>query len=194
MMLAFKEWARIDHTDDDNSITLVLARTIALLERQFGILIASQSWEWTPRSAEDSAGASGAPENRLCCRNGTQGGQPVSWGYLPIPLRGITGFSGYRIGFGTLNPYFQLAGDTTYGNFAQIFLESIDAAIPIEVGDVFTLDTEVTYDIVPFELIDVILRYALFLWENRESATEREMREVPDWLNRAWGPFWTPRV
>jgi hypothetical protein len=191
MMVGFKEWARIDHDDDDNSITLTLARTIGLLERQFGVLIASQTWEWLPRTVSDTTGYADAPENRLCCANG---GARVSWFYVPIPLRGITSVTGYRPGMGDITAYFRLAGDSTYSNFAQTYLESLQSDMQVEPEDVFTLATNVVYDIVPFELVDVILRYALFMWENRESATERAMAEVPDWLNRAWAPFWSPRV
>jgi len=88
---------------------------------------------------------------------------------------------------------FRLVGDLDYSMFGQIYLQGMDGAT-VQVGDVCELSTDVTMEVLGFELVDLILRYALFLWENRESATDREMSEVPDFLNRAWGPFWSPRV
>ena len=120
-----------------------------------------------------------APENRLCCCNGTPA---ISWGFLPLPLRGVTGFSMTLANPGSGS--FRLVGDLDYSTFGQIYLQGIDGST-VQVGDVAELSTDVTMEVLGFELVDLILRYSLFLWENRESATERGMSEVPDWLNRA---------
>jgi hypothetical protein len=194
---AFKAWARIDHTDDDNAITLLLARTISLLERQLGILIATQTWDWIPRVKDyGTAAPANAPENRLQCCNGFPA---ISWGFLPVPLRGITKITVKRPNTGQGSPttdvtaQFQLWGDVNYCEFGQIYLQGINGAT-VEVADIVTLQTEVTEALLAYELVDIILRYALYLWENRESATASAMAEVPDFLSRTWGPLWSPRV
>jgi hypothetical protein len=195
LLPTFKGWARIDHNDDDTAATACLARTIGQLERQFGILIASQQWEWTPRDVQSPAQPANLPENRLCC---CQGMPPFSWGFLPLPLRGVTDATVTRVvpppdPPADVSDQFRITGEVNYSDFGQAYLQGLDGAT-VQIADVVTLATNVTADIVPPELVDVILRYALFIWENRESATDRGMTDVPDWLNRAWGPFWSPRV
>jgi hypothetical protein len=182
----FKAWARIDHTDDNSALELMLSRTMGLLERQWGVAIAPAIWEWVPRSGAYAL-PTGVPENRLACACPPL----VSWSYVPIPLRGITGATVAHGGVDVSNT-FALAGDTVYGDFGQMYLQAL--VDPIQTDDVVTLNVETSATMLPPELVDVLFRYALFIWENRESATERGMAEVPDWINRAWGPFWSPRV
>lgn len=193
LLVPFKAWARIDHDDDDASCKLTIARTIDLLERQLGILIAPQEWLWIPRDDMGNA----TTDNRLACYC-QHCGPMVSWSYLPIPLRGVTAFTVSREG-NDVSADFRLAGDISYADFGQSYLASANG---VQVADEITLKGGATVsgtapDLMtdlPPALLDLIFRYGLFLWENRESATDRAMSEVPDWVNRSWAAFWVPRV
>lgn len=179
----FKAWARIDHTDDDDSLSLMLAGAIDQLSRQLGIEIALGEWTWSPVDP-------GMPgnTNRLACAC-----NPPGWSatYIPIPVRGVTSFTVDRGGVDVSND-FHLSGDTYWGDFGEMFLASDGGA---QVGDVVTLVSGTLDEAdVPFGLTSIIFRYGLYIWENRESASEKNLSEVPDFLLRAWSVYWTPRV
>lgn len=181
----FKSWARIDHDDDDDSLTLTLAGAIEQLSKQLGIDIARGVWLWIPISAS----APGVT-NRLACACAPQGWSST---YIPVPVRGVVSFTVSR---GEppvdVSAGFHLAGNLYWGDFGETFLASDAGA---QVGDVVRLTggTDTASDVPP-ALTNIVFRYGLFIWENRESATDKTIAEVPDFLLRAWSIYWTPRA
>jgi len=195
LLIAFKQWARIDHDDDDGSLGLTLMRGLDLLERQWGVVLNVSTWRWVPREA-NGMGLAEQDDNRLACM--CRHVPPrASWKQVPVPIVGIAGFRVDRDGT-DVSADFSLTGDTFYPDFGQAYLSSADGVQP---GDVVMLSagplvsgTTPNVNLYPPAVVDVLFRYCLFLWENREAATDKQMADVPDWVNRAWALFWQPRV
>jgi hypothetical protein len=186
----FKQWARIDHTDDDASLKLMLASVTDLLERQLGISIAPAGWHWVPREANDPLDTI----DRGPCHHARQ-----LWTYVPVPFRGAIEFTVSRAS-GDVTSEFVLDGDTHPGNFGQQYLAAVSGAAGVAVDDAVMLavgfdPAKDSIEQLPPALLDVLFRYALYIWENRESVVVgNTVNEMPDFLSRAWAPFWTPRV
>jgi hypothetical protein len=172
----FKAWARIDHTDDDRGLSLILARAIELLERQFGVCIAPSVWTWRP-VVDAMAG------NRLAC--GCYGAPAYSANLAPVPLRGVVAFTVMRgdVPDDVSSQFELVGGDDT---FAQLYLASAEG---VGQSDVVQLETgqPIDPDKFPPALMDVVFRYALFLWENRESAPTEALATCPT-SSTAHGP------
>lgn len=188
---SFKSWARVDHNDDDEALELLLAEAMNLLERQLGISIAYQEWTWTPIPEPGTPGTrAGSGTNRLACCGG---GPAVSSGYLPIPIRGVQSFTVTR---GEppvdVSDQFYLSGETYWGDFGQTYLASYSG---VQASDdiVLVAGTDDAAEVPP-ALVNILFRYALFLWENRESGAAHAVTEMPDFLQRAWSIYWTPRL
>ena len=170
LLPTFKDHARIDNTDDDAQAELTLARAISQLERQYGIAIAPQVWAWV-------------------------------WGYDPLGFRGriptreavpVKNVYSYSVDFNgdDISAQFSLvaAADLTGESFLYNPTGFIPGAvIELSAGYQAADDIDVT-------LLDLILRYAAYLWENREAAADNKLDFVPDWVNQAWAAFWVPRV
>ena len=194
LLVPFKAWARIDHDDDDASLTLTLARALDLLQRQWGVVLIPSEWRWVPRP--EGSGLDLQTDNRLLCFCQHPAGR-LSWSAVPVPIRGVSGFTVEREGL-DVSAEFTLSGDIFYGDFGQTYLTSADGIKPADVvtlvGGPVNATDEADADMLPPAVVDVLFRYSLFLWENRESSTDKQMSEVPDWINRAWALFWVPRV
>lgn len=178
LLVAFKAWARIDHDDDDDALRLNLARVVDLLERQFGIAIAPQEWAWLPLQPRSPASA----------RFGSA--LPA----LGLPVRGVADFTATRGAEDVTDEYeIEGAGALSGTAYDELRLVRAGGILP---GDTLLLTAGVTVDTVDAltpALVDLLLRYGLYLWENRESGSAATLADVPDWVNRAWATFWTPR-
>jgi len=197
----FKEWARIDHNDDDALATSMLAAVIASLERQWDIAFAPARYEWRPY--ETNAVPPDRPYNAAWpWRAGYP--SPSAWTYVPVPIRGISTFKvlkpPYTGGANDVSANFVLAGDLNYATFGQTFLQAKAGTTGLQPDWQVILETEGIYhdpedtSYLPPALWNVVARYALFVWENRESAMPTNLQEVPDFHDRAWAVFWAPRV
>lgn len=166
----FKAWIRVDHADDDAAISSTLARAISQLERQFAVSIHPRVWTETITELGAAFYLQEPP--------------------VPVPLRGIVNFTAFRGGVLVPDEY-KLLRDYRAYPFGPVFLTG-----PFLVDD--DLGFQVGFGIGPFQmppdLMDVVFRYAAFMWENRESGAERNLSEMPDWVDRAWSGFWVPRA
>lgn len=187
MLASFKQWARIDHADDDVQLELVLRRAMASLERQLGISIVSAEWEFVPFT--DTLQDTSPPYVPQGC-----GCEPVTLrpaSQVVVPVLGVSSFTASDVGGGDVTADFTLVHPYQDMVTGRARLIAKTGTIPADTK--FILVVGATADM-PAEVIDVVYRFALYLWENRESATDRAMSEVPDWLNRSWGTLWVPRV
>lgn len=177
----FKAYARIDHDDDDDGLKLILSETVALLERQFGVAIAPQVWAW------QLDGTTATSANRLAC---ACDGLPAS---AIVPIRGV---NDWRASRGTppvdVTAEYSMAGNLYWADFSPLALERAGGIVG---GDTLELIAGMPEggSLSP-GLFNLVFRYGLFLWENRESGGAQDLTEAPDWLLRVWSTYWTPRL
>ncbi len=186
---SFKAWARIDHDDDDAQLTLVLRRAMAALERQLGISIATATWEFVPYT--DTLVDTLPVIVPHWCGCDPIGNRPTSM--VTIPLVGVRSFTATDVDNVDVTADFVLVMPSLDDVLGPARLRAKVGNIPADTRFVVTVGSEDDDDMPP-EVTDVLYRFALYLWESRESAAERSMTEVPDWATRAFGSLWVPRV
>jgi len=174
LLPAFKAQSRITDPLDDAEAKSVLGRAINFVEIRSGIVIAAATFLWVPIYA----------------------GAPFDVSHLPVPVRGLTTFMADREGVDVSDEYW-LTGNAM-NDYAMVIMSREGGFYP---GDNFVLeaglprnyDTDTPLPIAP-ALVDVVLRYAAYLWEFREAATLGQAANLtPDWFNESIAIFWVPR-
>lgn len=175
MLPLLKAQARIDRTDEDQQATEIMARAIGRVERQSGICIAPQQWQWMPRDPTRYPYAATYETAR--------------WNDVQIPLRGWSTIEGKDAADVALT--YTLTGDVSQAQFGRVWLQRSPDGV--QASDLFTIDAGFTTpDDMPAELRDTLVRYAAALWENREAWGDTD--PMPEWVTEALGIFWIPVV
>jgi len=171
-----KAQSRIDRTDEDAQATEIMARVIGRVERQCGICIAPQVYEWTPRAGTGTNYSERMPPNY--------------WREMAIPVRGFSEVTG--VDNGGLPVTITLHGDVDQLRFGPVWVGRDPSGV--QPADVFTIKAgyETTEEIPP-ELRDTLVRYGASLWEYRE-AWGANVDTMPEWVTEALGIFWVPGV
>lgn len=174
LLPAFLAQSRITDPADESEARSVLGRAINFVEIRSGIVIASATFLWVPIYL----------------------GSPYQVNHLPIPVRGTTSFIAEREGVDVSDQYW-ITGNAL-NDYSAMYLSREGG---FYAGDNFILEAgfQRNYDpALPIPtapaLVDVILRYAAYLWEFREAATLGQAANLtPDWFNESIAIFWVPR-
>lgn len=164
-----KAQSRISFDDEDDYITSVIARSIQLIERSNGFLIAPQIWIASPfplasAGAGGVMGASGIEGSNRCASTSGQ-----SAGQLPIgPVSAFTmDLADSDDVHSDVTTSFQLVGG---GDPSQFTRQWIVATGPVDPG-VLTATLTAGFsdaDAIEPSIEDIVLRLGAWLYENRE--------------------------
>jgi len=165
-----KAQMRVAYDDDDDFITRVIQRAIALFEKKSGLSVFLAEVEWIP-DGHDSYSAQGArcPRQPVSAWTANADAVDVSDSYT---LTGRTGV------------YFCPIAEQSSAPGLEWF-PGVLVTMTVGYATVEDMDPGV---------LDVILRMGAHLYENRQSTTDVNLEEVPLFLDDLLVDHWVPRV
>lgn len=166
-----KAQMRVTYDDDDDFITNVIQRAIALFEKKTGLSVFLAEVEWFP-DGHDSYSVQGA----RCPR------QPVSeWAALDATQIDVSG--SYTLE-GRTGVYF-CPGTPPNSVPGPDWFSGVTVTMTVGYAAVAEIDPSV---------LDLILRIGAHLYENRQSTTDVNLEEVPLFLDDLLVDHWVPRA
>lgn len=173
-----KAQMRVDFTDDDEEIKRFIAAAIDYFEAFTDLAICETEAVWTPDEYDNWSG------NRARV--------PIQ----PIREWTATGDDGTTDVTGD----YRITGSTQgSGRASGLYLvaKASTATAPVPVTPGITLAIVAGYDDfekIPASQLNLILRSAARLYEDRESTTDVSLSSVPDWFLEMMAGNWVPRV
>lgn len=159
-----KSHLRIDGIYDDAYIAMTLARAINWFERVTQVTVNPVTWLWRPDAGNFCDGAA------------------------MVPISPVNSFTVAASDASDISDDYELLTNSTHGvglySLAGVFSSGMKVSLPSGYPDAAGIDPGI---------VDIVLRYAAHLYENREILVPGVEAQTPGWMTDIVATYWVPR-